>query len=146
MRSAYPAVREESTAKAASAGQAGGWGASLGAPRERERGTRSRGLVQHQHPDSQPDPGCLSWCRQSTRSSRPCFLSSLQAVHSLIPRFIRASPGPCKRKHCPIRLPHPCTEGTALLFPNASASEGVNYCTKQGKPSGCARDRLSGMK
>lgn len=59
-------------------------------------------------------------------------LPSLQAVHSLS----SASPEHCKRRRCPIRLLHPCTEGTALLFSNASASESVNYCTKQGKPSG----------
>lgn len=30
-----------------------------------------------QAPSSQPNPGCLSHCRQSTRSSRPCFLCLL---------------------------------------------------------------------
>lgn len=69
-------------------------------------------------------------------------LSTLQAAHSLSSASLES----CKRKSCPIRLLHLCTEGTALLFSNASASESVNYCTKQGKPSGCARDRLSGMK
>lgn len=61
-------------------GQAGGWGASLGAPRERGRGTRSwwacaapaggRDLAH----GSQPNPGCLSQHTQRMRRSRPCLL------------------------------------------------------------------------